>query len=161
MTTVAYRLGTLASDMQIQTDNQIDTWYKIHKSPDNSMVMAGAGTYVEILKIFDALIKMPDKSLFEVETYVDMLVSGIAKDSVATVLMIYPAFKRAYVFEDFIWSHIDKDYHAIGTGSQFALATMSLGFGAKKAIQVASKFDTGTGSDVIQYIGWRNYKGKK
>lgn len=37
---------------------------------------------------------------------------------------------------------------AVGSGAQFALAVMAVGFSAHKAVEIASKLDTGTGGDV-------------
>lgn len=43
---------------------------------------------------------------------------------------------------------IEDDFYAIGSGAAFALGAMSMRASPKHAIEVASRFDCNTGSDV-------------
>lgn len=43
---------------------------------------------------------------------------------------------------------IEEDYYAIGSGAQLALGAMSMGASLKKAIGIAARWDTGTGSEI-------------
>lgn len=43
---------------------------------------------------------------------------------------------------------MEDPFHAIGSGRDFAMAAMYLGFGAAQAVHVASEFDTGCGMGI-------------
>ena len=43
---------------------------------------------------------------------------------------------------------VEQPFFAIGSGRDFALAAMALGRGAAEAVEVAARFDTGTGNGV-------------
>lgn len=43
---------------------------------------------------------------------------------------------------------IEEDYYAIGSGAQLALGALSMGATPKQAVQVAARWDTGTGTEI-------------
>ncbi|MFL9904211.1 hypothetical protein PQR71_39840 [Paraburkholderia fungorum] len=43
---------------------------------------------------------------------------------------------------------MEDDFHAIGSGRDFAIAAMYLGFGAQHAVHVASQFESGCGMGI-------------
>jgi hypothetical protein len=49
------------------------------------------------------------------------------------------------------WMEIPDKHFAIGSGMNFAIASMTLGKSPKEAVLVASKHDLGTGMGVLEY----------
>lgn len=70
------------------------------------------------------------------------------KDRWSSLLIITPEKKIYKIEQDGYPFLINEPFFAIGTGRDFAIATMLLGFSARKAVQVASKYDAGCGLGV-------------
>ena len=46
---------------------------------------------------------------------------------------------------------IEADYHAIGSGSDYALGAMMAGASPVESVRIASEFDTGTGGSIVSF----------
>jgi 20S proteasome alpha/beta subunit len=68
-------------------------------------------------------------------------------DRWATLLEIEPDGSCWCHGRDGRW-RIEQGFFAIGSGRDFALAAMAMGADAAKAVEVAARFDTGTGNGV-------------
>lgn len=51
-----------------------------------------------------------------------------------------------YYEKDLCPMKVDRDFHAIGTGSQAALAALMLGKPPKRAVEIAARIDSNTGA---------------
>lgn len=51
-----------------------------------------------------------------------------------------------YFERDLCAMRVDRDFHAIGTGSQAALAALMLGKPPRRAVEIAAKIDSNTGA---------------
>jgi ATP-dependent protease HslVU (ClpYQ) peptidase subunit len=66
------------------------------------------------------------------------------------VSIIIGAFRgRAYIFnDDGAWVRNPDGFYAIGSGGAYALGALKAGASPKKAVKIASIFDSGTNDDV-------------
>lgn len=65
------------------------------------------------------------------------------------IILIDRKTKQAYVHETGYFFPITRGFHAIGSGRDYALAAMSMGATAKEAVEVAMRFDNGTGGEIV------------
>lgn len=134
MTTVAIRGGYIAAD------RQLDGWMsagKLFRLKDGS-ILAGAGNYDDVIEVVKWMNeggkedKHPD--LGDKETGFLLLRS----DGKAFWLTV-PFLRPVEVLDEFI---------AIGSGAGVALGAMAAGASAKRAVEIASRFDNQTGNGV-------------
>jgi hypothetical protein len=136
VTTVAYRDGVIAAD------RRIGGWMngpKLFRLKDGS-VFSGAGDLDDVLEVLHwlkagakeagkpALADVPDGS--------DFL---LACPNGKAYWLTSPWLRRVEILDEF---------YAIGSGAQYALGAMAAGASAKRAVEVACKFDEGTGKGV-------------
>lgn len=141
MTTIAYRGGILAADTLIAYTHYTNgTRDKIAECGDYHVAMAGP-TYL--------------KSEFE-----GWVRSGCSASSVPPIIMdnqhefsaiLVAPWGAAFEFGHGYLIPIDADYHAIGSGAQFAMGAMAFGASAEDAIQCAMAHDKATGGHVTTY----------
>lgn len=139
MTTYAFDGKVLAAD------RLCGAWYsvgKIFKLPDGSY-LTGCGTYDELLEVATWVIKFnmdPDKRP-QIE---DTSILIVEKDGKASWLTV-PWLRPVPILEPFV---------AGGSGGDFALGAMAAGVGAKRAVEIACKYDkaSGGGVDAIRVV---------
>jgi hypothetical protein len=136
VTTVAWKAGEIAAD------RQADGWLsvgKLFRLKDGS-VIGGAGFYDEIVEVVawinagakpeekPALPDRPDGSDFI-----------IACPDGKAYWLTSPFLRRVELLDPFI---------AIGTGAKIALGAMAAGASARRAVEIACKYDESTGKGV-------------
>jgi hypothetical protein len=134
MTTVAWDGKTLAADKQAEINGIKQRVTKIRRLPNGSIVGSSGCAVVGRIYIQWLQVGGPRPDVLD-------------GDDWCAVLEIKP--------DGSIWRHekygcllIEEDFYACGSGSGLALAAMECGKTAAEAVVIASKFDTGTGSEV-------------
>lgn len=136
MTTIAWDGTSIAAD---RLCGGRYTVAKLWRLPDGS-VIGGAGLYDDIVEV------------------VHWLASGAREDEKprlapreesSDLLLIDPEGRPHWL----TWPHLRRvpivePYEAIGSGSEYALGAMAMGASAKRAVQIASRFDPSTGRGV-------------
>lgn len=143
MTTVAYKSGVMAADrMACEGNTKYGRMTKIHRSRGYLLGFSGAADVaMALLRWFENgadPAEWPDPH-GEDRTEASMLVV-----SPAGSVMCYERFPVPLIME--------QEYHAIGSGRDFALAVMHMGHDPIKAVEVACELDafSGGGIDVIR-----------
>lgn len=63
--------------------------------------------------------------------------------------LVLTAKGQIFMFDDYTkWLAVNEPYHAIGSGSDYALGAMALGATTKEAVKIASKHDSYSGMGV-------------
>lgn len=134
MTTVAYRAGVIAADRRCGEWMNVD---KLFRLKDGS-VFAGAGMYDEIVEVaawLAAGAKAADKPEVDAGGSNFMLA---CPDGTA-YWFTTPFLRRVQILDPF---------YAIGSGAAVALGAMAAGASAKRAVEIACRYDEGTGKGV-------------
>lgn len=138
MTTIAWDGTMFAADRMLDNGGLKSNVVKVFRLPDGSVV-GGAGDSILIRKRIDWL----------KNGAVDTDFPHSAKDDQsASLLRVLSDGKILLYMDDYLPLPIEDAFYAIGSGRDFALAAMLLGESAKKAVEVASHFDTNTGMGV-------------
>lgn len=141
MTTVAFDGKTLAADRRMGGYMNVG---KIFKLPDGSL-LAGAGYYDQIVEVATWLTLGRDEAQRP----------GLPDGRESEFIWITP--KGVAHWLTWPWLRpvrINEAFAAAGSGSQFALGAMAAGASAKRAVEIASKYDeaTGKGVDVVEIV---------
>lgn len=138
MTTIAWDGKTLAADKRACFGGNIQVVTKIHRA--QGCLVAGSGELSFILAMVEWVKKGRDPAAFPA--------SQRDKDDWQPTLVIEPD-GAVLLYErtphPIRWERLPC---AIGSGRDFALATMHLGRSPQEAIAVAAEFDSGTGNGV-------------
>lgn len=63
--------------------------------------------------------------------------------------LVLTAKKQIFMFTDYCkWLAVKEPYHAIGSGSEYALGAMASGMSPKEAVKIAMKHDSYTGMGI-------------
>lgn len=139
MTTWAWDGKVLAADRLCGSHLSVG---KIFKLPDGSY-LTGSGTYDEIVEVATWIIKFSmDESKRPEISETSMVI--VDKQGVASWLTV-PWLRPVQINEPFM---------AGGSGSDFALGALDAGMGAKRAVEIACKYDkmSGNGVDAIRVV---------
>lgn len=136
MTTIAYRDGILAAD----TRAMVGGWKAAHSvqkvfaiKSDRGQIAACAGNYSSACAFIEWL-RNPHNSR-----------PGLAED---TSILVVEAIDKLRVYEGSGDFPISAPFVALGSGMPPATAAMIMGASAKRAVEIASMLDDGTGADV-------------
>lgn len=134
MTTVAMRAGVIAADRQMDGHMCVGKLFRLK----SGAYLAGAGNYddiVEVVHWFNQGAKEDSKPAID------------ADDD--DLLMMHPDGKMFWLTVPFLRPvAILDEFAACGSGSEFALGAMAAGASAKRAVEIACKFDPLTGKGV-------------
>jgi hypothetical protein len=142
MTTVAFDGTRMAADTMSDNGGLRMPTHKIFRT--DAFVLGGCGAYGDISKHFMAIKHMTVAEVLE-HGYPDwddddggpgMILVGRRNPALAFYLC-GPT-----------WAKIERRYHAIGSGRDYALAAMSLGHDAESAVKLAISFDVYSGGEV-------------
>jgi ATP-dependent protease HslVU (ClpYQ) peptidase subunit len=137
MTVIAWDGKTLAADKLGDAGGLRRTITKIHRFENGLFGSSGLGSHAA--HMFDWIksgAHPEDVPAFQLtDEYQSVMV--VRNDG---TVWLYG--QSAYPFR------IEDPFHAIGSGRDFAIAAMYLGFGAQHAVHVASQFDTGCGGGI-------------
>lgn len=137
MTTVAYDGKTLAAD------RRADEWMtvcKLFKLKDGRIV-TGAGFYDQIVEVV-AWLKRGGS-----ETDRPALTEGDGEES--DILVIHPDGKAYWLTWPYLRPVLVREkYIAVGSGANFAMGAMAAGATARKAVEIACRFDKGSGKGI-------------
>lgn len=133
MTTIAYRNGVMASDSRAYSGDKfpIGSKKKIHRLKDGSL-----------LGISSTIVGLPERFVAYVESdHKRELAKELPVDPHLSAILVRPSGAIFY-YAGWLWTGpIDCDYIAAGSGEQYALTAMELGFGPEAAVAVAIKLD--------------------
>lgn len=145
MTTIAYRAGILASDSRGTWGTFIvpEKMKKLIVSAKHGCIYAIAGTYpraIHFVRLLEKLDRLPWNSpeLMDLSEFQD----GGDEGYFSIIILQWDG--RVFTFEAGVYSEIEAEFYAIGSGAQAACAAMTMGADACKAIQIASHVDSGT-----------------
>lgn len=135
MTTLAYKNGFLAADRLAAPDGGLCT--KIGRNPNGDIAgfCGGLALGQRWLRAF-----VSDADEFP------SLVS--VNDAHGYALIIRKSTGAVEFMEPDGLVHFEAPFYAYGSGSHYALAAMEAGASAKRAVEIAAKYDPTTGSDV-------------
>jgi ATP-dependent protease HslVU (ClpYQ) peptidase subunit len=137
MTTIcASRLhGEMAADTQVNFGSSTFPSKKIFSTPHG--LVGAAGTSIDCAKFVawvEAGMNLNDRDELKDE------------DEFQALLLTHEGL---FFFEgDWVACRIERDYHAIGTGGEAALAALMCGKNPRRAVEIAAKIDSGTGGPV-------------
>ncbi len=139
MSTIAWDGGTLAGDRRVSFgQGRMGTICKIARRMSDGAVIGAVGT----TPIAQALIRW-----FVDGEQGDPPKLDRGKDDVATGFIVRPDGTIDDITDCGI-ARITADIYARGSGADYALGAMSQGANAKRAIEVAARWDNGTGDGV-------------
>lgn len=149
MTTIAYKDGVIAHDGLISAGNQAigSSFSKIFFVKKNVLgfdvkciALAGdsSSRYFLENEDLDYKTEVPEHLSF----------NAMAVTSCGRVIYIDSNDGDSYIHLNVI----DAEFHAIGSGCQFALGAMSVGATPEEAVAVASKYDNATGGKIVSYV---------
>lgn len=139
MTTIAYDGKTLAADT-LATDHWGLKNDVMKLFSGDGFMLGGAGGLAPILKWWQTAQTVPDILAYG---YPDFH----KDDNDPTILLVMP--QAIYTHSEGTFIKQSREYHAIGSGRDFALAAMRLGATAVEAIEIAMEFDNNTGGRVV------------
>lgn len=142
MTTVAWGFGFMASDTLGDQSGLAMPTTKIYQSDE--FVIGGSGVHHQCLGYFHRVRQLKFK---------EVLALGYPeydedKNSPAMIMVGRHAPQVGWYLTGSIWSPIHRDFHAIGSGRDFAMAAMAMGRSAHDAVELACKFDVYSGGDI-------------
>lgn len=139
MTVVAWDRHFLAADRQETNGNTRMRVKKLFKRPEKGVALAITGDYgacLQLVQWFDrGCIASEYPAVQSTENWGRLIVASKRK------LLVYEQHPVAIDY-----SHLK--FHAFGSGRDFAIAAMHLKNNAFKAVEVASKYDTGCGCGI-------------
>lgn len=139
MTTIAYKNGVLAADKQAQWGSFAHPVTKIRRMKDGS-VAGGSGELTFVLQMFEWLDAGAEPGTFPKDQR--------DKDDWQPILVVRPT-GQILLYERTPYPVVSEGpMFAIGSGRDYALMAMHLGKSAPEAVELASRFDRGTGSQV-------------
>ena len=152
MTTIAFRAGLIASDSRGTWGDFIcpDKVKKMVVSEKHGCVYAIAGSYphaVRFIRVLDSLDRLPWNEPSKMLDFAEL--QGDEEQKFSIVVLQWDG--RLFTFEAGIYAEIITEFYSIGSGAQAALAAMTMGADAMKAIQIASTVDCGTDSNIVCY----------
>lgn len=137
MTTIAWDGETMAADSYSSGHKNPVT--KLHRLPDGS-VIGGAGYLEDILSAIQ---------YFNIVCMGGALTKDTPKpklrDDFGTLLRAFSDGTAELYHSQLVPIPVGRSYHAIGSGSDYAMAAMYLEEAAKEAVEVAAVFDLNTG----------------
>ena len=130
MTTIVFDGKELVSDSRMTCDGHIESdVQKVFELKDGSLY-AGAGTYEEILEVLEWIEDGSPRGRPKLEDF-----EGIHVKQDGSVFTCQSKLR---------WWRTAKPI-AIGSGAKYARAGMECGLSGRKSVELAAKFDTGTG----------------
>ena len=144
MTTVAYKGGILAFDSKVTSNGDHIGWAS-KGCKTNKFILACCGSMSDIAAFMDWMAGggvMADKKLFGLERKVEMSALAINKKG-----CVFSYDDSLYPFQ------IDAPFHALGSGSSYAMGAMAFGATAVQGVKIASKWDNGTGG-IVRQLSW-------
>lgn len=134
MTTIAWDGKTLVGDRRVSVGTTTYSSTKIRRTADGRLLGATGDWYVACA-VMDWLEKggpRPD---------------GQGSERWCTALEVTPDGRCWLHGRDGKWP-VEDGFTAIGSGREYALAVMAVGLDAKRGVEVASRFDPGTGNGI-------------
>ena len=142
MTTCVWTPTMVAADTMADQNCLIMPTSKIRRF--NNMILMGSGHSHQIEEYF---FKIKNMNLAEVLA-LNFPDYEEEKKSPAMILVDVPNPHLAWYLVGSMWMRILRDFHAIGSGRDFAMAAIALGKNAREAVELAAQFDIYTGGDV-------------
>jgi ATP-dependent protease HslVU (ClpYQ) peptidase subunit len=139
MTCIAWDGRTLAADKRVDCNGYPATAIKIFRAPDGALI-GGAGDS----DVISALREWYQQGC-NPEMYPNNRAEG---GCYATLLVITPAKEVRMYLSGPSPIILQNKMFAIGSGADFALASMHLGHSARKAVEVACALDVGCGNGI-------------
>lgn len=134
MTTIAWDGTVMAADRRISSGTVTYSTTKIRRAADGRLIGA-TGDFGVCTQMLDWLENGGSRP------------SCQDSDRWASALEVMPDGTCWMHNRDSRW-RVEDPFVAIGSGRDFAMAVMSLGHDAEKAVEVASRFDPGTGNGI-------------
>ena len=138
MTTIAWDGKSLAGDRRISSGTIVYTSTKIRRTGDGRLIGA-TGDYGVCISMLDWLEHGGARPVCQ------------DSDRWAAALEVLP--------DGTCWMHnretrwrIEDDFAAVGSGRDYAMAAMALGHPARVGVEVATRFDPGTGNGVDELV---------
>lgn len=148
MTTIA-----VDKDLVMAADTQASVGGRRVQHPVNKIfqvhgyTIGVAGRYSEALAFIEYLEEALERSRIQQLTYISIPEAAMEEFDNFHAIMLTPD-GQLFEFEDSRFSVPVEAPHAIGSGSDYALAALECGCNAEEAVRVAIKFDVYSGGDV-------------
>lgn len=136
MTTIAYRDGVLASDTLITSGTDVSGYYQ--KGRRIGLLLYASTGSCGLGDTFEAWLRGGCRG------DQPSLKNG---DSTAHCIVVMPDGLVVWFHQDGM-TPMRTPYHAVGSGSAYAIGAMAAGATAAEAVRIAMLHDTGTGGDV-------------
>jgi len=134
MTTIAWDGAVLAADRRITSGTVTYSTTKIRRTADGRLIGA-TGDYGVCSAMLDWLENGGNRPTCQ------------DSERWISALEVMPDGSCWMHNRDSRW-RVEDSFVAVGSGRDFAMATMALGYNAARAVEIASRFDPGTGNGV-------------
>ena len=138
MTTVVFRSGILAGDTLVSPDKGLTS--KLGRNPQGD-IAGVAGTLSICQKWLRAFVR-GDEEMPSLRS-----VTGDKNDD-ATALVIRKNTKAVEFWEVDGLVEFDAPFYVIGSGWKWAMGALEAGASAKRAVEIAAKYDSNTGGEI-------------
>lgn len=141
MTTVAYskKFGVMAADKMVR-EGSLKTGLTTKIFNRNGYLLGFSGRQdvaMLLLKWFEDGAKEEDWP------------NPFDDDELDTAVLVVSPEGEVFCYERFPYPiRMENEFHAIGSGRDFAIAAMHLGFDPERAVEIASELDASTGSGI-------------
>lgn len=136
MTTLAYKDGVLAADMQVTAGNRKFQFSKARHTKDGGLV-GGAGNLAQVIKVLRWVAEGMDDDKPDFGDEGEFECIWVSPDG--SVYLLDDALEPMKIEDGFL---------AIGSGGPYAVAAMHLGRSPEEAVEVAARFDPATSGPV-------------
>lgn len=144
MTIVCWKRPYLVSDSRLTEDGNIitDQDQKIWEFTDGSLIgLAGDKAEDDLIKLFSRTKKLPTRQ--------QIIKMGVKFESLIILSTGVWYVNCHDIGTDII--EIREPFFAIGSAYKYALGAMAAGASAKKAVEIACRYDTACGGKIQQY----------
>lgn len=143
MTTIAYKDGIMAGDTLAMDPHGLKEYVSKVTAVDidgDTWLFGSAGESSIAAKLLKQI-----EQCAHIKDVISMDIEGDPDDKNSALLCRGDAVFRKVVS---MWWRVSRNYHAIGSGRDYALAAMYCGKSASEAVEIAKGFDGYTGGDV-------------
>lgn len=138
MTVIAWDGRTLAADKQSVSSGLCSLVTKVHRIRNH--LVGGSGEAPHVREHIEWFRRGADPSDFPTK---------IRDEKCPSFLLVITPDRKVLAYEDGPYPvEIESQHYAIGSGRDFAMAAMHLGFDAVRAVEVASALSNGCGGGV-------------
>lgn len=142
MTTIAFDGSTIAADTMNQDGHGLKD-YASKLMIGKNLIVGGSGQRHQIRNWWNKVKTMTVSEMIE-HGYPDFH----QEENDPAIMLVDAVTLKCYKLAGSMFQLCSRDFHAIGSGRDYALAALHMGRSAQQAVHVAMEFDAGTGGEI-------------